>query len=43
MRGSYRDAGLILGLVAIVVAGALWASGYTEEFFRRISWLLSWP
>ncbi len=42
MRGSYRDAGLILGLIAIVVVGGLWASGYTEELYRRILWLL-WP
>ncbi len=42
MRGSYRDVGLILGLIAIVVVAGLWASGYTEELYRRILWLL-WP
>jgi hypothetical protein len=35
MRGSYRDAGLILGLIAIVVVGGLWASGYTGELYRQ--------
>ena len=43
MRGSGRDLGLILALVAIVVVAALWVSGYTGGFFARIAWLLQWP
>ncbi len=42
MRGSYRDLGWVLALIAIAVAGGLWASGYTEELYRRIMSLL-WP
>jgi hypothetical protein len=43
MSRSYRDMGLILALIAIVVAGGLWASGYTGELYRRIVSMLSWP
>ncbi len=43
MSRSYRELGLILALVAIVVAGGLWASGYTGELYRRIVSMLGLP
>jgi hypothetical protein len=43
VRGSYRDLGWVLALIAIAVAGGLWASGYTGELYRRIVSMLSWP
>ncbi len=43
MSRSYREWGLILALVAIVVAGGLWASGYTGELYRRIVLMLGLP
>jgi hypothetical protein len=43
MSRSYRDMGLILALIAIAVAGGLWASGYTGELYRRIVSMLGWP
>jgi hypothetical protein len=33
----------ILALIAIAVAGGLWASGDTGELYRRIVSLLGWP
>ncbi len=36
MRNSYRDVGFVLALIVTVVAGGVWASDYTDEFFRRI-------
>jgi len=43
MSGSYRGVGFILALIAIAVAGGLWASGYTGELYRRIVSMLGWP
>lgn len=43
MKGSYRDAGWILALIAVAVAGGLWASGYTGELYRRIVSMLGLP
>ena len=38
-----REVGFVLALVAVVVAGGLWASGYTGELYRRLVAMLGLP